>query len=872
MSEVSNKEALRDKIHEIHNFLRNNGAGYGMNALKVFNIVYGLKKIEENGLLDKVNLKRPECEFSYLLHLAHEEEGEKLAQLIFSDVLDSISTSELRELLFYEIPKNIRGSVFVYLFKEIDKITVIEQTCNVLLSGKIYEYFIGRDESAISELGAYFTDRHIVEYVLGKLDPSLDADGTVPTMVDMFGGSGGFTTGYIDFLNRKYPHQIDWFHELRKVSHFDMNEDVIKSAGLEFFCLTGVLPDMNNLKYKNSFTDEFNDQKFTYPLTNPPYGGDRTRKSDSKTKNEKIKEYIKKELETLEDEAIRKRRQSQLKVIEQRIKLEKQENEKAKVCVSSCSARIQTFALEHGLTGNDKESCSLMLLMDMLAPGGTAIGVLKEGVFSNKSYKELRKCLVEKYCVREVISVPQDQFENTSTKTSIVIFDHQSTEPHPNQLVVFRDLVVEKCSEDVFDEVDGHIVLLESVGDIIGIQDTLVAEASIEQIVAHPVCSLSGKEYTKREIVAGDGFVLKKLGDMAKLENGKQLDKKNIVEGTYPVYGGGLAPVGFHDSFNSENCTIVAGTGNCGFVQFDSGKFWASQCFTIKSSNEELNNYLFVICKALEHVFKESQGGSVQKFIRANQFKEMLIPVPVCNRTMQEWVEKISGPYCERNAKLSQIAALESCVQLRIKQLAETEPCDDHGFDEVCSTKKGKQLSKDKFKSGPYPVIGGGVKPAGYHNEYNFEKNTILCSASGTAGHISRYGTPIWASDCFAIFPQDGVVTNDYLYYTLLAQQEEILALKRGSAQPHVYAADLSTKLRIKVPKDKERMQELEPLFQEIDALQQDVKRANEQFLHQLSALRTQSIVSAKDELPVEEEVPVVPEKKKRIVKVKKAT
>jgi len=61
---VSNKEALKDKIHEIHNYLRNNGAGYGMNALKVFNLLYRLKKIEEKNLLDKVNLKRPDCEWS----------------------------------------------------------------------------------------------------------------------------------------------------------------------------------------------------------------------------------------------------------------------------------------------------------------------------------------------------------------------------------------------------------------------------------------------------------------------------------------------------------------------------------------------------------------------------------------------------------------------------------------------------------------------------------------------------------------------------------------------------------------------------------------------------------------------------------------
>ena len=135
---VSNREALKDKIHEIHNFLRNNGAGYGMNALKVFNIIYGLKKIEENNLIDKVNLKKPDCQFSYLLSLANNDEHERIAELIFGDILTSISRSELKNLLFYEIPPNIKGSVLTYLIKEIDKITVIEKTCNVLLSGKIY--------------------------------------------------------------------------------------------------------------------------------------------------------------------------------------------------------------------------------------------------------------------------------------------------------------------------------------------------------------------------------------------------------------------------------------------------------------------------------------------------------------------------------------------------------------------------------------------------------------------------------------------------------------------------------------------------------------------------------------------------------------
>ena len=63
----------------------------------------------------------------------------------------------------------------------------------------------------------------------------------------MFGGSGGFTTEYINYLNEENTQLINWTTEINKIYHYDMNEDVIKSAGLEFFCLTGVLPNMTDL-------------------------------------------------------------------------------------------------------------------------------------------------------------------------------------------------------------------------------------------------------------------------------------------------------------------------------------------------------------------------------------------------------------------------------------------------------------------------------------------------------------------------------------------------------------------------------------------------------------------------------------------------
>lgn len=478
---ISNKEALKDKIHDIHNYLRNNGAGYGTSALKVFNILYGLKKLEETKLIDKIKLKKPDCLFSHLLKLANDtKKYEKLTELIYGSVLDSISESEIKDLLFYEIPKNMKSSTFSHLIKEIDKITQIEKSCNVLLSGKIYEYFIGRDESAISELGAYFTDRHITDFIYEKIKPVLNDDGTVKTMVDMFGGSGGFTTGYIDFLVKYHNKNINWKSGINNIYHFDMNEDVIKSAGLEFFCLTGELPNMkDNLKYKNSFKDEFNDKKFQYVITNPPYGGDKNKQSDAQSKRNKIMDYIKNELKTMTDKDKIKHRSIQLKAMENIEKQEKKDGDKKKVNVDSSSTRIAKFAKNNKLTGNDKESVSLMLMMDLVDVDGVCCGVLKEGVFFNSVYRDLRKCLIENYNVSDIISVPQDQFENTSVKTSIVIFKNTKEK---TKNIRFSKMNVEKYEDDVFIEINNNIELVENKGDIKKITEKVIAEVSLEQI------------------------------------------------------------------------------------------------------------------------------------------------------------------------------------------------------------------------------------------------------------------------------------------------------------------------------------------------------------------------------------------------------
>ena len=835
---ISNREALREKIHEIHNFLRNNGAGYGMAALKVFNIFYGLKRIEENNLFDKLDLSE-ECKFSFLLEKSKGDD-EELCNIVYNKVLDSLNDSDLKYFLFYEIPRNMKGNVFSHLINELDKLTDIEKSSGEQLTGKIYEYFIGRDKQAISELGAYFTNRLIVEYIYKQLDLELEEDGTIGTMIDPFGGSGGFTTGYINWMKEKYP-DLDWSSEINKIHHYDMNEDVIKSAALEFFCITGEVPNMKHLQYKNSFTDEFENMKFKYCITNPPYGGDKNKKSDAENKREKIKKYIKDELKTLTDKDIIKRRNEQLKHIDTLNKLEKKRLDEQKVTLEKSSKRIKKFAKKYGIKGNDKEAVSLMLMMDMVEEGGVGCGVLKEGVFFNKTYKNLRKCLLENYNVTKVISIPSDQFENTSTKTSIIIF--KNTEEKTSS-VQFYDLSCVTFDKDKIEEIDGKIVLTENEGDVKGVEDKLVSVANVKDILNQKDISLTGKEYNKIDIVPGDGYELVRLGDICELKNGNQLDKKNMVQGDYPVFGGGKHIVGYHNDYNRENCTIISGTGNySGYVSYCDKKIWASQCFTIKSDNIDINNYIKYYCKSNQEYFMNSQGGSAQSFIRAQQFENLKISIPTDKQKMIEWSDKISEPYNEKLDKENRIKELEKELQERVKTISENEDCEEKTIEELYNVIYGDKNKLYKTNDKVYYSIGGGsnINNLKKTENWNTKENTIIIARSGSPGHVNMfYSKTLVGSFAFTLNYKENT-NNKYNYTFLKSNQQDLINMGAGSVQNNLNRDNLKQYI-IKIPKNKQLITDMEPQFQELEQLYVDVKNADKKYKDLIEELKNEAI------------------------------
>jgi len=768
------------------------------------------------------------------------------------------------------------GPTFSYLIKEIEKITIIEKTCNVLLSGKIYEYFIGRDESAISELGAYFTDRHIVNYIYGKLNPEINEDGSINSMIDMFGGSGGFTTGYINYLNNKYD-DINWKDNINKIYHFDMNEDVVKSAGLEFFCLTGELPNMkNNLLYKNSFTDNFDNKKFMNVITNPPYGGDKVVQSETQLKRKKIKEYIKKELLSLKDELIIKTRNKQLKIIEEQEKKEKINSNKTKVSVEMSSNRINKFAKDNNLSGNDKESSSLILIMDMVDVNGTAIGVLKEGVLFNRTYKNIRKCLVEKFNVREIISVPQDQFENTSTKTSIVIFDN-TIEKTSN--VIFSELIVEKYTEDNFEEIDNEIVLIESKGDIYGIVDKLISEATKEEILNNTIYSLNGKEYNKKEIVVGDGYELVKLGDICDfLPKSKRNASFGQPIGKYNFYTSSDKIQRCDNADYLEECLII-GSGGVANIKIDNIFSCSADNMILKAPN---NRYLYNLIKGNMNLLSDGFTGSTLKHLSKDYLTNLQVPIPKSKHKITEWVDKISKPYDKKNKNQELITKLEEDIKNKIKDIGENEECDEVELGSICEVQDGCKFKDTDLNTDVNNIpliratyitnklITNYIKEDTKFDKYIVKNRDIIFSQVGNVGSMCKYQENRIGYNKMNAFRLRGINFNqNYLYYYLLSDDFKNKIFSNGSIVKFIKIPELRS-IKVKIPKDKKLIKVLEPLFNEIEKLQIELKEAETNYTQLIKELSEEAFPTNKIKDSTEKrkiqliDEPIIKEKKSK--------
>lgn len=952
------REALRDKVHQIHNLLRNTGIGYGMTGLKFFNILWGLKKIEDLGLLEKLGLTEL-CRFSKLLKLAkgNYQEGEQLCQRfngIRADdpkddvrgVLDDLFQYS-REFLYYEVPRDIKPSNLQLFVREIAKLADEEAKVESKhqLAGKIYEYFVGRDATAISELGAYFTDRHIVNWIYNKVSTAkINDDRTIDTMIDPFGGSGGFTTGYIMRMKdlaetTKTP--INWGTELHKVYHYDMNKDVLRAAALEFMCLTREIPHTDgdigktaNIHYQNSFTADYT-HKYKRVISNPPYGGDKISKSDNEKKNDVLRDYInellkdsfmddyvnkyvgnksttsaqvKDEIPTVDeyvksrlkygdiqyndnDTPLQEQYRHQLYVMRCLDNQERTVFESQKVNFKTCSHQLQSY-IQDPIFGlgfnpfdaeakfNDKEACSLALLMMIVDVGGEVIGVLKEGVFFDKKYRDLRRKLIEKFRVTDVISIPSNAFENTTTKTSILRFEH--TPGQTTELVKFGELSVEYFPGNTFETTPAGIVrLVNYAGEM---KDDLVynyvSQATREQILAQKDCSLNGKEYANREIVPNPGFKMVALGELCDYQNGYAFKSSDFTDTGVPVI----------KITNINDYKLVSDNILCVPNQQKYDKFVAkkgSMLITLTNSNEKMVlmpcifseedkyyvnqrvcqitpkisniNYLFSIFQT--NIIKSQLNFSkhtIQVNISADDLIKTLIPIPEDPQVLSDWVSRLSSAYDTRLTKDQQSKDLEQQVMTRIREITENEDCEEVKLGDLFTFQAGKFKSGDCMPTGKYPFYNGNaIQPAGFTDDYCCDQQKYLIFIKDGGAGAGKYGDNIGLGKVFyvtgkvaftchqlALIPKQTNNMLYYVYYMMLIEKNKLMDLAKYTTSLGTISGEVLREFKLKLPKNKQLITDLEPKFQGIETLKQESQTSETRYNELLEELRKAAIKS----------------------------
>jgi restriction endonuclease S subunit len=1063
----STKEQLKEYVHSIHDFIRNSGGGYSMAAMKLFNMFWSIKLLENK----MVDFKLPkECDWSYLRtqinsktfdtciytainnirDRAREDFKMKnpLKQFIedlydnIDDLLDVNKNKDLQQIrnkiadkldeindgnnsddriiinnmsyfIYHEITSGLKCDFMKELFELVDALPIgvsdkqTDKEESFDLKGKIYEYFIGRDATAISELGAYFTDRYLTSLCFDIVKPEYK-NNIVPKMIDMYGGSGGFTLKYVDYLTKHF--NIDWNYKdnYKNVHHYDMSEDVIKIAGVEFYSLTGKFPTKGETFRKmNSFKHEFTD-KFKFIFSNPPYGGDKGSETPIMKERREIIEYNQEQLKDIinrlcsnydisKESDIKKftnelNKQLDFNKKEQLIneliingtidnmdkfklemdklfidfckkkKLDYDENKddyyiyarivmqnilfkktneidgeiykKRKVNYLTCSRFIQDYAqdiihnynvftrnetikrIENELktekdevkinhlnkckdkcekelkikynkkttvlgdeTGfNDKESCSLVLLMGLLDTDGTCVAVLKEGNFFASNYSVLRCHMVNNFNITHIISIDPKAFENTTTKTSIIIFKNDGNK---TKHINFYDIDIDKYIENNHEIDLAHGTKRTEYKDFIkenGVQLKFKCKASYKQLSEIKLTynknnepkfefdySFNFKDYMDYKVVCPDGYEIVKLDTLCEIKDGyafKSSDFKkegnrliqisNINNGFINIKDNDIF-ITPNDKYNkniAENGNLLLGmTGN---IQDKLGYFNSKDiCYlnqrvcgfkNFKNNLYKTYFHSYWIYNNLGHKLQKIANGSNQKNLSKETLLNTELPFPTDINKIKKPLDKLYKLHQQITNDTELIPQKEQHIMDLIKKLTSEGKkgvdYDENNFDKLVEYQKKtiKYKATHGKKQGKYKFYTSSQETILFTNDEPLFIDTMLIM--GRKGDVSVHYDKQFScehDDVYVMKVND--IDTRYLYCYVRLNKEWFKFQMNGSTINGT-SKEILSKFIVKVLNPTiMKKHKLEELFDEVDKLKDQLEANKKTYQEQLNEL-----------------------------------
>jgi len=122
------------------------------------------------------------------------------------------------------------------------------------------------------------------------------------------------------------------------------------------------------------------------------------------------------------------------------------------------------------------------------------------------------------------------------------------------------------------------------------------------------------------------------IDDIAFVQKGQSITSNNIVNGKYPVIGGGKISPYNHNlyNYNGNIITISASGAYSGYVWYHNYPIFASDCSVVQSKDEQSisTKFLFEVLKLKQKELYNLQQGSGQPHVYPSDIKKIKIPIP----------------------------------------------------------------------------------------------------------------------------------------------------------------------------------------------------------------------------------------------------
>lgn len=293
-----------------------------------------------------------------------------------------------------------------------------------------------------------------------------------------------------------------------------------------------------------------------------------------------------------------------------------------------------------------------------------------------------------------------------------------------------------------------------------------------------------------------DGVEYKKLIDITSVLRGKRLTKRNLIQNaTYPVFHGGLEPLGYYTEKNRPANTVMiinvgASAGTVGYCDVD---FWSSDgCYCLEHSTLFDNKYVYYALLCCEKVLKSKVRYAGIPTLDSVVIEKLQIPLPPI--PVQREIVRILDNFTELTARKKQYEYYRDGL------LTFSNDVQRKTLGTIVNLSRGARVVRSQLNGqDKYPVYQNSMTPLGYYSESNYRAKTTFIISAGAAGSVGYSDVDFWAADdCYCLICPEGLDSR-YLYHTLTNQQDYIFSQVRKASVPRI-GRDAVERIKIPIP------------------------------------------------------------------------